>query len=517
MPTKKTKTNKPSAAGKAVTHADVRMYRLGTGDCFAIKFYAGKTVTFRMMIDCGAWQGSKAKFAEHVTELKKFVDNRVDLLVVTHEHKDHVLGFELCEDLFTNGFEVGETWMAWTEEDGDPLVEQWKRDDGLRKNALARAAHRLNEAVAEPGFTSNFQSLHRGAEMLDGYRHFATVLREFTELQMAVNGKDYAGPLKGMKAAKEKIARGKDGKPNIRYRKPGDILEQIPGLEGVRIYVLGPPRSLADVHREDSDEEGETYDHNKELAKSHAFALAANALDSGSGTPALLPFDRKYEAAAGSPSRAAYDYKPDNWRRIDHDWLMSAGPLALRLNSGINNLSLAFAIEFTQSGRVMLFPGDAEYGSWASWHRIAWTEKGRGKKADGTPKDLTEDLLNRTVFYKVAHHLSHNGTARRKGLEMMTDQNLSAMATLDYGVISEGWTGTMPNQGLLEELLTKTRGRLMVMKTKDLYFDARKTVPLEPKIRKARAEMSAAEAKAFQAVHTPPKDTDLHIEFRVLA
>jgi len=131
---------------------------------------------------------------------------------------------------------------------------------------------------------------------------------------------------------------------------------------------------------------------------------------------------------------------------------------------------------------VMLFPGDAEYGSWNSWHAIPWAEKGRGKKADGSPKDLTEDLLNRTVFYKVAHHLSHNGTARRKGSELMIDKDLTAMATLDYAVISESWTGTMPNQGLLQDLLTKTKGRLLVMRTDDLFFDARKTVPLGPKI-----------------------------------
>ncbi len=105
-----------------------------------------------------------------------------------------------------------------------------------------------------------------------------------------------------------------------------------------------------------------------------------------------------------------------------------------------NNLSLALAIGFEDSGRVMLFPGDAEYGSWASWHKINWTEPSR---TPGT--HLTEDLLNRTVFYKVAHHLSHNGTAQRLGLEMMRAPDLAAMATLDYSVISNGWTTTMPN------------------------------------------------------------------------
>lgn len=499
-----------------ITHADVRMYRLGTGDCFVIKFRAGSAVTFKMMIDCGAWQGSKAEISKYVSDLKGYVDNRVDLLVVTHEHKDHVLGFELCEDLFTKNFEVGQTWMAWTEEDGDPFVEGWKKEDGLKKKALAAAAQRWEQALDDPNFKTEMKGLHRGAENLAAHRHFAGVLREFTDLQMAVDQGVYAGPLKGMKVVKDKVART-GGHQNIKYRKPGDIIENIPGLDGVRIYVLGPPKSLDAIHKEDSGEEGETYEHNKELAKSNAFALAANALVSGAPATSLLPFDEKFEAEPKDLNRQAYGDKRNNWRRIDHDWLMSAGSLALRLNSGINNLSLALAIEFVGSGRVMLFPGDAEYGSWNSWHGIPWTEKGRGKNADGSPKHLTEDLLNRTVFYKVAHHLSHNGTARRKGLDHMIDKDLTAMATLDYKVISPSWTGTMPNQGLLDDLLTKTKGRLMVMRTDKVFYDARKTVPLAPKIEKARTEMSSVEAEAFQSAHQPPGADDLSINFRVTA
>ena len=99
----------------------------------------------------------------------------------------------------------------------------------------------------------------------------------------------------------------------------------------------------------------------------------------------------------------------------------------------------------------------------------------------------------------------------------MTDKNLAAMATLDYGVISKSWMGTMPNQGLLTDLLTKTKGRLMVMRTDKVFFDARKTVPLNSKIETARGEMSSTEAKAFHSAHHPPDAADLSIDFRVIA
>src|SRR5687768_17753853 len=116
MAKKKTAPKKkpaPTSTGKAITHADVRMYRLGTGDCFAIKFFSGQTETFTMMIDCGAWSGDRAVFEKHVKDLKAYLNDKVDVLVVTHEHKDHVLGFERCADLFTTNFTVGKIWMAW--------------------------------------------------------------------------------------------------------------------------------------------------------------------------------------------------------------------------------------------------------------------------------------------------------------------------------------------------------------------------------------------------------------------
>src|SRR5262249_22719924 len=96
----------------------IRMYRIGTGDCFTAKFLKGDKVSFKMMIDCGCWSGTKDVLKPYLKELKKDVEDRVDVLVVTHEHKDHVLGFERGKDLFTDGdFRAERIWMAWTEKD----------------------------------------------------------------------------------------------------------------------------------------------------------------------------------------------------------------------------------------------------------------------------------------------------------------------------------------------------------------------------------------------------------------
>jgi hypothetical protein len=483
-----------------ITKTEIRMYRMGTGDCFILKFFAGAQLKFKMMIDCGTWQGSKANLTPFIEDLKAYVGNHLDLLVVTHEHKDHVHVFDACKDLFTAGFTIDKVWMGWTEEEGNPKVKQWQREHGEQKMALAAATKRLQAVLADPAYAARARKEANGLSLLAAQGKFTEALGALAELQLnAATG--YVGMLAGMKVVKESL-----GKNKTEYFKPGNIIANIAALPGIKFYVLGPPLTWAEAKTE-AGGEGESYNHNKDLPLRSAFAAAVLGA-SADGT--VAPFDDGYDLQpATTLPRNRYDQDASDWRRIDHDWLNSAGALALRVNSITNNLSLALAIEFEDSGRVMLFPGDAEYGSWASWHRINWNEPPR------TPgKHLTEDLLNRTVFYKVAHHLSHNGTAERLGLEMMNHPDLAAMATLDYAVISSGWKTTMPNRAIIGELLNRTKGRLMIMQERDLFFDKDKQVPVADKVREARAKMTVKQKKAFQDNYT---ETDLYLQYVVHA
>jgi hypothetical protein len=488
-----------------IDQAIIRMYRMGTGDCFIIKFASGGKEQFKMMIDCGTWQGSKQKLTPYVKDLKAFVDNHIDLLVVTHEHKDHLHGFDACKEFFTRNFTVDRVWMGWTEEDKKTKVKKWQQSYGQKKKALGLAAARLNAFVRNPKHRDQLARQFNGDNMLALQQNFSVAIDNFAELQLGITGGNYAGPLAGMKVVKEEI-----GKKNIEYRSPGDIIEDLENLEGIRFYVLGPPLSWDEV-RVETGGKGESYDHTAELSGSDSFAMAVDKAADNLAAGGVTPFEKKF-ILKDRKSRAPKDYhKKDNaWRKIDFDWLQSAGNLALRLNSITNNLSLALAIEFTGSGQVLLFPGDAEYGSWASWHTIQWKVPSRQKK-----KHLTEDLLNRTVFYKVAHHLSHHGTAERLGLDMMTHPQLSAMATLDYSVISPGWCNTMPNRGILKDLIAKTKGRIMVMNTDRLFYDhPDDTQPLEKKIREERKKMTRGEADAFKANYLED-DRGLWMQFTV--
>ena len=486
-----------------ITKAEIRMYRLGTGDCFAVKFFAGNALKFKMMIDAGAWSGSKADITPYIEDLKEYIDNHVDLLVITHEHKDHVHAFDVCEELFTNGnppFTVDQIWMAWTEDEKSQKVKNWKKKYGEQKMALAMAGQKLKEAVASPGFKKQFEEDRNGFRMLSARQSFAGILTDFADLHLSSELGVYKGGLKGMEVVKNQIADN-----NIKYFGPGDIIEDIDGLPGIKFYVLGPPRLFKDVETE-AGGEGECYEHNKVLEESGAFS-AAIAHEGNTLPESLLPFDRSYVQPEDSSNKLKERYEQEEWRKVDHDWLFGGGQLALRMNSLTNNLSLALAIEFEDSKKIMLFPGDAEYGSWASWHKINWTVP-----SNDPNKHLTEDILNRTVFYKVAHHISHNGTAKKQGLEMMMHKDLAAMATLDYNIISSGWKTTMPNRAIIKELLSRTKGRLMIMRENDLFYDFNEEVPLSDKIKEARNKMSDAEETKFKNNY---KENDLFLQYTV--
>lgn len=157
---------------------------------------------------------------------------------------------------------------------------------------------------------------------------------------------------------------------------------------------------------------------------------------------------------------------PDNqWRTIENEWLYTAGSLAIRLDSHINNTSLALAVELGAGGPVLLLPGDAEYANWAGWHQVEHWQLPAG---ESVRKPFVEDLLNRTVFYKVSHHLSYNGTPLDKGIRMMNHPDLAVMVTLDRTRISSRWLTTMPNKRLLQELIGRSQNKCIVMNDLEL-------------------------------------------------
>lgn len=152
------------------------------------------------------------------------------------------------------------------------------------------------------------------------------------------------------------------------------------------------------------------------------------------------------------------NYERDKWRKIDPEWLRSAEDLAIKLDNYTNNTSLVLAVELVKSGKVLLFPGDAQAGNWRSWKDLKFEWEENGKKLTKTG----EQLLKKTVFYKVGHHGSHNATINAGGFEFMKDKELVAMIPVDQITAKRknGWV--MPYGPLLKALHEKTRGKVLI-------------------------------------------------------
>src|SRR5215213_4451856 len=90
----------------------IRMYHQGLGDCFLLTFFKGgkDKGDVHILIDCGTLGHAKkeepanaAEAAQQKADKVEMIDvihdiaaetrNRLQLLVITHEHKDHVSGF----------------------------------------------------------------------------------------------------------------------------------------------------------------------------------------------------------------------------------------------------------------------------------------------------------------------------------------------------------------------------------------------------------------------------------------
>ncbi len=298
-----------------------------------------------------------------------------------------------------------------------------------------------------------------------------------------------------------------------RYLRPTDppiVLETVPGI---RVYVLGPPQDEKLIKKSrPSSAHPEVYEAAFGLNPGSAF-LAAVLDDQAAeewGFDDLQelgqPFDRRYRIPLQEAEQLPFfkerywgqaheaDYRDQSWRRIDADWLRSAVDLALKLDSDTNNTSLVLALEIIASGEVLLFPGDAQVGNWLSWGALRWTLH------DGTVV-TGDDLLSRTVLYKVGHHGSHNATLREKGLERMVHEDLVALVPVDHAMAAKKGWGKIPFQPLLDRLAEKTRGRVL-----------RADAPEKLQDQKAPANVPAATWKRFQE---SVEEEALYFEVRV--
>jgi hypothetical protein len=488
----KKKKASPTSKSDAAKQATVRMFCQGLGDCFLITLPQAGKRPYSILIDCGVAKGTPnqttimERVVAEIAELTAYPRPKagakqgakgkksiIDLLIVTHEHLDHVSGFSQAQDIFESRIEFRHIWFAWTENRRDKLAQELRASYSKAKLALANVRARLAAGNGNSDVTKV------RLDHLDGIMAFSDL-----DASGAAAAASKKGDLeRGMENLRSWACDlNEDG---MQFLKPPQCMP-LPGADasttasGVWAYVMGPPHDRAKITRiNPSKKNPEVYEKKRHLAAVAGVnwswsAAAMQALD-GDSTSAQdedydrsQPFDRQWripwkEATEWTTSAGEqffekhYFAKGDenDGRRVDDDWLWSgAQKLALHIESYTNNTSLVIAFELPRSKKVLLFAADAQVGNWLSWHDQPYT------CSDG--KSCTaEELLGRTVLYKVGHHGSHNATLRQLGLELMNHPELTALIPVEVEAVERLGYGEMPLISLSKALDERCQGRVL--------------------------------------------------------
>jgi beta-lactamase superfamily II metal-dependent hydrolase len=354
------------------------MYRVGFGDCFLVTFPGDRHI----LVDCGVHaRGDIGTLGQVLDDIGKLTRRRLDLVIASHPHEDHVNGFARGEQAFRQ-FAIGEIWLPWTEDPGSARAHQ-----------LHEQRARVASAIAS----------HPGAAPVEP--DVEAVLGNTASAEIAV--------------ALELLRSGFGTGAKVRFLAAGESFADAAGISGLSARLLGPPKAEAALKH-------------VRPPRSERYLKAA-----GDGAAVwvgdLTPFGAEWVASEGSLPRLS----PRDERRLVRGVEASPATLAFALDRSINNTSLVTL--FSYRGRSLLFPGDAQYGSWNAW----------------LGEEDAAALLATLDFYKVSHHGSENATPKA-ALEWMVKDGLVAMAS------TQSWPwSTIPHESLLAALTERTKGRLV--------------------------------------------------------
>jgi beta-lactamase superfamily II metal-dependent hydrolase len=342
------KKPKKKAAGKAT----VTMYDVGFGDCFLLRLPTSDGEK-RMLFDCGSIKAGSSSMDTVVKAVIADVTDsdgvaRIDVVVATHRHKDHVSGFASAA---WDDVEVREVWMPWTEHPTDPKA----RDIRNRMHGLALHLSALAAAGSVTG-----------------------VLPAAAVAEIALNALSN-------ESAMRTLHHGFSGNPKRRFYAGHETATSVHTitpdvLPGATVYILGPSKN-PDVIKDMDPPVGKSY-------------LRLVDPLTGERRQPPSPFDAGWtipeDDYAGEFAALAIDEHDRTTLKASAEGL--DGIAAAALDKAVNGTSLMMVLQFGKLS--LLFPGDAQWGTW----------KMALENADA------RELLGEAAFIKLGHHGSHNAS-----------------------------------------------------------------------------------------------------------
>ena len=312
----------PATQPPVLATVRVRMYQVGFGDCFLLRFeYAGQAEPARhILIDFGTRQlAAGLDLADVAGEIDARTGGGPDVVVLSHRHQDHMSGF-------------GGSGT-------DAVVGRWKPRLVVRSWTEDPAAPADATGPAGPGGTGLRAGLDQG-------RAFANALSQAIATSargLRADVRELALAQLANQAAIDRLdAWSRTGRGvYVSYGQPLALDAVVPG---VQVHVIGPP----------------TVAQHPAVAKERATSPEYWQLYQGlAATGAFDP------AAAGTPT--ATDERlvgPARWlvERLQAPQLRSLLRIVTALDHAMNNTSVILLIQ--AGDRRLLFCGDAQIENW---------------------------------------------------------------------------------------------------------------------------------------------------------
>ncbi|MGZ8736292.1 MAG: hypothetical protein ACXWW7_03920 [Nocardioides sp.] len=384
------------------------MYQVGFGDCVLVSIeYDEADATGRaerhVLFDLGSTRSprnGKATMQSVARLVAEHTHGRLDILAVTHRHKDHLhaFGVKAAAEILV-GLKPRLVLRPWTEDPRLP-TDATSPDSLVQLTPSARFAAALAQSQRSVERIAAASAARAGA---------------VGELAAAATGQMPNADAVATLDALSDSGRG-------RYLRAGKRISVDRAVPGLRVTVLGPP----------------TVDQSPEVANQVSRDPEYWMLRLHRSLAAAEP------AAEPAPARAAVPPGPVRWlvENLQGQRTHSVARLVRALDDALNNTSLVLLLEI--GGLTLLFPGDAQIENW----------RYTLQRLPSTPQLAAK--LSAVDLYKVGHHGSRNATPRtlygRWTQRPATAPRMTAIMSTRSGTHGETPATQVPRQTLVDAL-----------------------------------------------------------------